>query len=296
MATPAPPVFRFAPSPNGALHLGHAYSALVNKQLCDALGGAYLLRFEDIDETRCTPELEQQMLDDLNWLGIASRGEPRRQSQHFADYQFALDQLRSRGLIYPAFMSRGDIRRAVADKISSGETWLNDPDGSPHYPGEERSWSQDQQNAMLAQNAKHSWRLDMAAALQQMPKSLTWQEFQPDNPAECKDIPAQPALWGDVVLARSETPTSYHLAVTVDDALQKVTHVVRGCDLYHATSVHRLLQVLLGLPAPRYHHHDLIIDTDGRKLSKSNQDVSLRSLRDRGIDAKDLPQLFRFAP
>ncbi|MEP1207238.1 MAG: tRNA glutamyl-Q(34) synthetase GluQRS [Rhizobiaceae bacterium] len=305
MATTTTPVFRFAPSPNGLLHLGHAYSALVNQQLCDRMGGAYLLRLEDIDQSRCTPELEWQMLEDLKWLGIGWQGEPRRQSQHFDDYQRALDRLRSDGLIYPSFMSRGEIRRSVAEKSGSGTPWPRDPDGSPHYPGDERNWSVDQQEAMIAERPKHAWRLDTTAALQRVTNSLSWQEFQADDPSVCKIIQARPDLWGDVVLARSDTPTSYHLAVTVDDALQNVSHVVRGRDLYHATSVHRLLQELLDLPEPQYHHHDLVVesgggdgdgdDGDGRKLSKSDGDVSLKALRERGLAAEDLPSLFRFS-
>lgn len=296
MASTAPPIFRFAPSPNGALHLGHAHSALVNKQICDMLGGSYLLRIEDIDQARCTPELEHQMLEDLAWLGIEWDQTPRRQSEHFGDYQKALSQLRSQGLIYPAFMSRGDIRRAVAEKKQSGIDWPSDPDGSPHYPGNERNWSREKQDTAVATNSKHTWRLDMAAALKLVPDDLSWDEFSADDPDKSVPVPAKPELWGDVVLARADTPTSYHLAVTVDDTMQNITHVVRGRDLYHATSVHRLLQQLLNLPAPRYHHHELVIDTDGRKLSKSDGDVSLRALRDRGIAAADIPNLFRFSP
>jgi glutamyl-Q tRNA(Asp) synthetase len=296
MASTAPPIFRFAPSPNGALHLGHAHSALVNKQICDMLGGSYLLRIEDIDQARCTPELEHQMLEDLAWLGIEWDQTPRRQSEHFGDYQKRLSQLRSQGLIYPAFMSRGDIRRAVAEKKQSGIGWPSDPDGSPHYPGNERNWSREKQDTAVATNSKHTWRLDMAAALKLVPDDLSWDEFSADDPDKSVPVPAKPELWGDVVLARADTPTSYHLAVTVDDTMQNITHVVRGRDLYHATSVHRLLQQLLNLPAPRYHHHELVIDTDGRKLSKSDGDVSLRALRDRGIAAADIPNLFRFSP
>ncbi len=295
MPSSAPPVFRFAPSPNGALHLGHAYSALVNQNICAKMNGTCLLRLEDIDQTRCTPELVQQMLDDLTWLGIGWQGKPRRQSEHFADYRQALQVLRSDGLIYPAFLSRSDIRRAVAAKTGPDEAWPCDPDGSPLYPGDERTWSQDKQDAVLSKNQKHSWRLDMTAALQRLPDKLYWQEFEEGDPAHSRNVIARPAVWGDVVLARSDTPTSYHLAVTIDDALQKVTHVVRGSDLYQATSVHRLLQVLLGLPTPQYHHHDLVIGSDGRKLSKSNGDVSLRALRHNGVVPGDIAKHFTFA-
>ena len=295
MPPSTPPIFRFAPSPNGLLHLGHAYSALLNKQLCEQMGGQYLLRLEDIDLTRCTAVLEAQMLDDLYWLGIEWEAPVRRQSKHFADYQEALEKLRAMGLAYPAFMTRGEIRRTVAELDQSGRDWPRDPDGSPHYLGPERDWSFDEQEQMRQSNPKHSWRLNMKAALTQVGGSFFWTELPSDFDLEPKTIAAAPEFWGDVVLARSDTPTSYHLAVTVDDALQGVTHLVRGRDLYEATAVHRLLQALLDLPAPLYHHHDLVVDGDGRKLSKSDGDISLSALRANGVRPNEIPSLFRFA-
>ena len=295
MQTDAPPIFRFAPSPNGLLHLGHAYSALVNKQLCAQMNGQYLLRMEDIDLTRCTPQLERQTLSDLGWLGITWDEPVRRQSEHFDDYQAALDRLRAKGLVYPSFMTRGEIRNKVVELDQLGTGWPRDPDGSPHYPGAERDWSNDKCEAMRQANPKHAWRLNMKAALDMLDHQLDWQEFDPEDPNSTREVSAHPEKWGDVVLARSETPTSYHLAVTIDDALQEVTHVVRGRDLYEATSVHRLLQWLLNLPEPLYHHHDLVIDENGRKLSKSDGDVSLKALRDSGVQASQIASLFRFA-
>ena len=235
------------------------------------------------------------MLEDLRWLGIEWEEPVRRQSEHFADYAAALEKLRNMGLVYPSFMTRGEIKRAVAELELHGDPWPRDPDGSPHYPGPERDWSVEQGDAMRHSNAKHAWRLDMKRALEQVGEALRWWEADLGGAGQCQQIPATPEAWGDVILARSDTTTSYHLAVTVDDALQGVTHVVRGRDLYEATSVHRLLQKLLGLPEPVYHHHDLVIDDDGRKLSKSDGDVSLKALRETGVKAAEIERFFRFS-
>lgn len=295
MKSTTPPVFRFAPSPNGLLHLGHAYSALMNQQICNAMGGRYLLRLEDIDLTRCTPELEEQMLEDLRWLGISWEEPVRRQSEHFEQYEAALAQLRAQGLVYPSFMTRGEIKRAVAELETKGGGWPRDPDGSPHYPGPERDWSIRQCEAARKSHPKHAWRLNMKLATELADNQLSWTEVDFSDDGQERKIVASPEDWGDVILARSETPTSYHLAVTVDDALQGVTHVVRGRDLYHATAVHRLLQTLLDLPEPLYHHHDLVVDDKGRKLSKSDGDVSLKALRANGAQAAEIDQFFRFS-
>lgn len=289
--TVPPPVFRFAPSPNGALHLGHACSALLNQKMARAAGGRMLLRIEDIDQTRCTPKLEQEMLEDLRWIGFEWEGEPRRQSQHFTDYQSALDVLRDAGLVYPSFMTRGEIRRVVDEKTAERGFWPSDPDGSPLYPGEEREWPSDKQQQTIDRQANHMWRLNMAAARDHTGHDLYWSETGAGPEGQSGEQAATPADWGDVILARSDTPTSYHLAVVVDDALQGVSHVVRGRDLFHATSVHRLLQSLLGLPAPLYHHHDLILAEDGRKLSKSASDTSLSALREVGVTPKDIRRM-----
>lgn len=294
MTAHTPPVFRFAPSPNGALHLGHAYSALENKRLCEEMDGTYLLRIEDIDQTRCTSQLERQMCDDLHWLGIKWVEPVRRQSDHFDTYAQALSRLKSKGLVYPAFMTRGEIRAAVGQLQQDGNSWPTDPDGSPHYPGTERMWPEDRLQEALKASSKFAWRLDMNKALDQIGKDLNWHETGAGPQGETGVVTARPANWGDVILARSDTPTSYHLSATIDDAFQQITNVVRGRDLFHATSVHRVLQELLDLPAPLYHHHDLVIADDGRKLSKSQGDTSLRSLRDRGVLPGDIPNHFRF--
>jgi glutamyl-Q tRNA(Asp) synthetase len=290
------PVFRFAPSPNGLLHLGHAYSALVNQHMAEQMGGKLFLRIEDIDTVRCTPELERQMLADLAWLGIRWEEPVRRQSEHFADYEDALRALADEGIVYPAFLSRSEVRTHIAEAEMAGRSWPADPDGSPLYPTFERTMTdKERQRRMEAGNA-FTWRMNMDAAMEQCGRRLVWQETGTGPSGESGVIPARPDAWGDVVLARRETPTSYHLSVVVDDAIQGVTHVVRGRDLFHATAVHRLLQELLGLPAPVYHHHDLILDDDGRKLSKSRGDTALKSLREAGMEPDDIARLVGLDP
>ncbi len=282
------PVFRFAPSPNGPLHLGHALSAFLNRDMAQAAGGRLLLRIEDIDLTRCTPEFEQGICTDLEWLGIGWEKPVRRQSDHFADYQAALKTLIDRGLAYPAFLTRGEVKARVAAVEAGGDPWPRDPDGSPLYPPDDRERSEDERQAMLAAGIRHAWRLDMMKALDLIGETLFWKET---GDGETGQIAADAASWGDVILSRSDAPSSYHLSVVIDDALQGVTHVVRGLDLYHATAVHRVLQALLALPAPIYHHHRLITDADGRKLSKSNGDTGLAELRAGGVTADDIRHL-----
>lgn len=279
------PVFRFAPSPNGRLHLGHALSALLNADMARKQGGRLLLRIEDIDLTRCTPELEQAVIDDLTWLGIPFGRPVRRQSEHFPLYREALDRLKAMGLVYPAFLTRGEVKARVSAFEREGGLWPRDPDGAPLYPTEERELSEGEREEKLATIDRHAWRLDMEKALSLVGKPLSWQETGDGRKGE---IEADPAAWGDVVLWRSDAPSSYHLAVTVDDAAQGVTHVVRGLDLFHATAVHRLLQELLGLTAPVYHHHRLIPGPDGRKLSKSLGDTALSALRAKGKSPSDI--------
>jgi glutamyl-Q tRNA(Asp) synthetase len=278
------PVFRFAPSPNGYLHLGHAFSALLNADLARKQGGRFLLRIEDIDATRCRPEYETAIYEDLAWLGIAWELPVRRQSEHLADYQAALAALDAMGLIYPSFESRAEIARLVAARDAQGG-WPRDPDGAPLYPGDARALCADERKRRVASGEPYALRLDMAAACARAGR-LTWCEIQPDGAAET--VAADPAAWGDVVLARKETPTSYHVSVVVDDAAQGVSDVVRGQDLRAATALHRLLQVLLGLPEPVYRHHRLMLDADGRKLAKSSRSTGLRELRDAGATSADI--------
>ena len=269
-----PPVFRFAPSPNGHLHLGHAYSALLNAGLAREAGGRLLLRIEDIDETRCKPEYEAAIYEDLRWLGLAWEEPVRRQSEHYGDYRAALAKLDTMGLIYPAFESRAEIARMSTRQ---------DPDGAPVYAGTGKSLSAAERKRRIEAGEPYALRLDMDAAMART-GSVTWNE-------DGREIGADPAAWGDVILARKDSPTSYHLSVVVDDAAQGVTDVVRGQDLFAATAVHRVLQELLGLAAPRYRHHRLILDAEGKKLSKSTQATGLRELCAQGKTPVDIRQM-----
>ena len=275
-----PPVFRFAPSPNGYLHLGHAFSALLNFDLARASGGQFLLRIEDIDATRCRPEFEAAIYDDLEWLGISWEMPVRRQSEHFSDFREAVEKLSDRGLIYPAFESRAETARLVAEREAVAP-WPRDPDGAPLYPGAAKSFSAQARRQLIGEGLPYALRLDMAAAVTQAP-DLTWTEHGEGAGGETGIVAARPEAWGDVILARKETPTSYHLSVVIDDALQGVTDVVRGQDLFWSTSVHRLLQSLLGIPQPAYRHHRLVLDAAGQKLSKSTRATALRELRGQG--------------
>jgi glutamyl-Q tRNA(Asp) synthetase len=281
-----PPVFRFAPSPNGYLHLGHAYSALLNAELARQAGGRLLLRIEDIDPARCRPEFEAAIHEDLGWLGITCQLPVRRQSEHLADYRAALDRLTELGLVYPSFESRAEIARLVAQREETG-AWPRDPDGAPLYPGTAMELSSSERARLIEDGAPYALRLDMAAAIAQA-GNLAWDEQGEGLAGERGRLAAKPQAWGDVILARKETPTSYHLSVVIDDALQGVSEVVRGRDLFHATSVHVLLQRLLGLPRPVYRHHRLVMDDAGHKLSKSTQATGLRELRATGVTPDEI--------
>jgi glutamyl-Q tRNA(Asp) synthetase len=282
--SPARHVFRFAPSPNGYLHLGHAYSALLNYDMAQKTGGRLLVRIEDIDPTRCRPEYEIAIRQDLEWLGILFERPVRRQSEYFSDYRAALMRLEEAGLLFTSFETRNEIAKLVAAR---GPGWPHDPDGSPLYPGNARGMTSEERVQRIGRGEPYALRLDLAAALERLKKPLFWHETGEGNPRE---IEAHPERWGDVVLGRKETPASYHLACVLDDALQGVTHVVRGMDLYESTSIHRLLQEILGLPAPVYHHHKLILDEDGKKLAKRTRSTTLRDLRVQGWSAKDVRQ------
>jgi glutamyl-Q tRNA(Asp) synthetase len=272
-------VLRFAPSPNGELHLGHALSALTNAALAERLGGRLLLRIEDIDITRTRPEFVAGIFEDLRWLGVSWEEPVLRQSEHLADYAAAADLLASEGLLYPCFATRAEIA-AAADPTRV------DPDGAPIYPGLHRSLAKGEIDRRRAAGQPSCMRLDMQRAMARAADRLGGRPLRFTELGEDLapvTIPADPARWGDVILQRKEVATSYHLSVVVDDARQGVTHVVRGRDLYAATDLHRLLHVLLGLPEPVYHHHRLITDPAGRKLAKRARDTSLRQLRDQGI-------------
>jgi glutamyl-Q tRNA(Asp) synthetase len=281
-----PPVFRFAPSPNGYLHLGHAFSALLNFDLARESGGRFMLRIEDIDPARCRSEFETAIDEDLAWLGLSWEKPARRQSEHFACYRAALEKLAGLGLVYPAFESRAEVTRLIAEQEKHAP-WPRDPDGAPLYPGTARTLASEERTRLLQSGVPYALRLDMAAACARVGQ-LNWIERGEGPEGESGNLIANPAAWGDVIVARKEMPTSYHLAVVVDDALQSVTEVVRGQDLFWSTSVHRLLQTLLGLPQPVYRHHRLIRDAAGQKLSKSTDATGLRELRGAGVTPAEI--------
>jgi glutamyl-Q tRNA(Asp) synthetase len=270
-------VTRFAPSPTGRLHLGHAYSALFAYEA--ARGGRFILRIEDIDATRCRPEFERGIVDDLAWLGLAWEQPVRRQSEHMADYATALATLRDRGLVYPCFCTRAEIKAEIA---RAGEA-PHGPDG-PIYPGTCRALGEAERTAKIATGTPYALRLDMIRARERA-GALEWRDRAHGT------LAATPEIFGDVVIARKDTPASYHLAVTLDDHLQRISLVTRGEDLLASTHVHRLLQALLGLNTPLYHHHPLIRGTDGERLAKRAGAPTLRSLRDAGHSPEDVRRM-----
>ncbi|MGO4836734.1 tRNA glutamyl-Q(34) synthetase GluQRS, partial [Rhizobiaceae sp. 2RAB30] len=276
------------PSPNGELHLGHAYSALLNAKLAKATGGRFLLRIEDIDTTRCTPEFESAIYQDLAWLGVDWEQPVRRQSEHFAEYRVLLDRLIRAELVYPAFMSRSEIRAHIADQETRRRHWPHDPDGAPLYPGIDKQLSKRERRRRIDRGDAFAWRLDMEAVLGEVAHPLFWREAKDESLAAIEHVDADPGAWGDVVIARKDVPTSYHLSVVADDAVQDITHVVRGRDLYLATAIQRVLQELFGFPAPVYFHHGLVHGPDGRKLSKSLRDSGIRALREAGKSPSEI--------
>ena len=278
-------VTRFAPSPTGRLHLGHAFSAILAHDFAKARGGRFLLRIEDIDGTRSRPEHVAGILDDLAWLGLEWEG-PVFQSERLSLYAAALDRLRGLGLLYPCFCTRAEIAASLSAPHGAG---------GEAYPGTCRVISADERAARI--HEPHCWRLDMAAALASLQPAgwypnagrsdLRWHD------ATAGWLAADPGPQGDVILARKDAPASYHLAVTIDDAAQGVTDIVRGMDLFEATHVHRLLQALLGLPTPRYYHHPLLTDASGQRLAKRTGAPSLAALRERGDDGRALAAQLR---
>lgn len=271
---------RFAPSPTGLLHLGHAYSALVAARA--AAGGRFVLRIEDIDPGRCRDEFIQAIYDDLEWLGLSWEQPVRRQSQHLDDYRAALTRLEAMELLYPCFCTRKDIQ----DEIAQAGHAPHGPDG-PLYPGLCRRLDQAERQARKQAGQPFALRLDVEKALRHAGK-LVWHDQSAGN------VVAQPQIFGDVVLARKDTPTSYHLAVTVDDAVQGITLVTRGEDLFAATHVHRLLQALLGLPTPNYSHHRLLKDAQGRRFAKRDKAQTLAELRHAGLTPAQVREMAGF--
>jgi glutamyl-Q tRNA(Asp) synthetase len=269
-------VTRFAPSPTGFLHLGHAHSALAGWTRARVAGGRFLLRLEDIDPGRCRPEYAAAILEDLRWLGLGWDGPVRVQSEYLGEYRLALDSLASRGLLYPCFCTRAEIARDIAASLSAPHLAPMGPDG-PLYPGTCRGLSEAERARRIAAGEAHALRLDMARALAVTPPDLSFHEEGEGR------IACHPERFGDVVLARKDAPASYHLCVTHDDALQGVTLVTRGEDLRPATDLHRLLQALMGWPEPAYAHHRLLMDASGRRLAKRDKAATLRDLRASGV-------------
>ena len=270
------PTFRFAPSPNGRLHLGHAYSALCNERAARASGGALLLRIEDTDPTRSKRAFEEGIVEDLAWLGIAFDGAPRRQSDHMDDYARAFDRLFALGLLYPCFCTRGKI---LADNQGARDT-----DGGPLHLG--------RCAGVATAGETPAWRLDVRLAVAELSAPLSWSES--GEGGKVARIEATPLAWGDFVLRGKERAATYHLAVVVDDAIQGVTDVVRGSDILPATSIHVLLQALLNIAPPRYHHHRLVLDSHGAKMSKSAASQPIAALREAGYGSEDLRSALGF--
>lgn len=300
---------RFAPSPTGRLHIGHAFSALFAQNAAHKAGGRFLLRIEDIDVTRCKPEFSEGIIEDLKWLGLVWEEPVRYQSAHMDDYSAALSKLRSMGVLYPCFCTRKEILAEVEgagqaphlehsslgnnhatcklvtphlDAGSSGRataSHMNMENNGPIYPGTCRALSKAQRDDFIAQGKAFSWRLDVTKAMA-LTGPLEWRD------REAGIIKANPEIFGDVVLARKDIPTSYHLSVTVDDHIQDVELVTRGVDLLQATAIHRLLQALLGYPAPEYHHHKLLLDENGKRFAKRDGSVTLKQLRESGRSAQ----------
>ena len=279
------PVYRFAPSPNGYLHLGHAYSALLNFERAKQSGGRFLLRIEDIDLGRSRPHFETAIYDDLAWLGLEWEDPVLRQSEHFAIYAEAIAALETQGFLYPCFCTRAErMRDAHA---------LKDPDGAPLYSGKCRHLDATTRAEKLDAAIPHVKRIDMNHVRENFSSPLFFEEFGTSRHARL--ITARPERWGDAVIARKDVPTSYHLSVVLDDARQGVSDVVRGVDLLASTDLHRLLQNLLKLPTPRYHHHDLILDSEGEKLAKSKGSKALRDLRAEGVTAAEIRRHLGFS-
>jgi len=272
-----PPLFRFAPSPNGLLHLGHAYAALFAQKAARDLGGELLLRIEDIDTARCKPEFDQAMQQDLEWLGLVFEQPPLRQSERFGLYAEIAETMRQEGLIYPCFCSRSTVAASASG---------TDPDGAPLYAGTCRHIDKAEARARITGGEPVVWRIDMSRALRRLTGPLHITEYlvlgHDLATSRTRERIAHPERWGDSVLVRKDVPTSYHLSVVIDDTAQNITHVTRGMDLYHATDLHRLLQALLGLATPIYAHHGLVRDGTEQKLSKSRGSTGLRDLRELG--------------
>ncbi len=284
-------ITRFAPSPNGRLHMGHAYSALICAHQADIHNGLFVLRIEDIDKGRARDEFRHAIYDDLRWLGLDWPEPVMRQSQRFAAYTAALHSLREKELIYPCWATRGEIRRTIDGQPGGRAAWPIDPDGAPLYPGIYRDISAKEKRRLMWEGADFAWRLNMQKAIATIDKPLYFTEHCHTPNGAPRQITATPEIYGDIVLARKSIAASYHLAVVVDDAAQHITQVTRGRDLFAASHIHRLLQALLDLPVPDYYHHPLIYDAQGRRLSKQAGDGGFHVLREEGMSPAQLKAL-----
>lgn len=287
--TSSKPKLRFAPSPNGYLHLGHAFSALTNADLAKRLGGTWLLRIEDIDQNRSKPEFIQNIFDDLKWLGLDWPEPVLHQSTRLGSYRDAAKKLHALNLLYPCFCSRKKTREVAGTKV--------DPDGAPIYPGTCKNLNHKQIQQKLEAKIPVQYRLHMDKAVAKAGAKagpLHFKQFTQDDPLTFDKITCQPKNWGDVVIIRKDTPTSYHLSVVVDDAFQNITHVIRGKDLEAATNIHILLQNLLEFPSPAYFHHQLINDDKQQKLAKSSGSTNLKDLQKINISAKQIREQLNF--
>jgi glutamyl-Q tRNA(Asp) synthetase len=277
-------VTRFAPSPTGLLHLGHAYSALFAAHCAKQKEGRFFLRIEDIDPGRCRKEFEDAIYEDLNWLGLEWENPVRRQSDHMQDYAGALDTLTTMDVLYPCFCTRKEIQAEIESAQHAPHHPTNGADG-PLYPGTCRTLSVDERESHIHEGKAFALRLDMGKALSRLSSPLHWLDLERGEQTATSEI------FGDVVLARKDTPTSYHLAVTLDDHLQGISLVTRGEDLLPSTHIHRLLQELLGLDVPHYHHHGLLTGDDGRRLAKRDKPLTLKALREAGNSPEDVRKL-----
>jgi glutamyl-Q tRNA(Asp) synthetase len=278
---------RFAPSPTGRLHLGHAYSALLAHDAARTAGGRFLLRIEDIDATRCRPEYEAAIVEDLNWLGLTWDGEPRRQSDHLDDYRVALEKLRARGVLYRCFLTR----REIAEQSASAPHADEDGSHSVVYRGPEQTMSEDEEQARLARGDSYAWRLSRKYSQDLLGEEFARLVFVEEGTGpngERGEVRAHPESLGDVILGRKDAPASYHLAAVHDDALQGMTHIIRGQDLFASTHIHVLLQKLLGLQTPAYRHHRLLTGPDGKRYAKRDRALTLAGLRNEGVSPADI--------
>ncbi len=295
MVRSANPRLRFAPSPNGELHLGHALSALINHQQAQQLNGTLLLRIEDIDIGRTREHFIDQIYEDLSWLGLDWPQPVLRQSARLGAYRDAARRLDEMGLLYPCFATRKDIQLAAQAKAAAANQPIaRDPDGAFLYPLLHKDLPPGEIERRKSAGEPFALRLDMEraiAAARQASPSWPPSFVERDEDGQINSVAVDPSRWGDAVIVRKDVPTSYHLAVVVDDEFQNITHVTRGADLAAATGIHRLLQILLGFTPPLYHHHRLVLDQDGNKLSKSGGAQSLTALRQAGHNADDISRL-----